>query len=108
MNWYVAPLASVSDLNAAGAPSAEVTVCGALSWFVHVTVVPGFTVRVAGLNAKFWMVTAAPLPEGAGAVAAEGCAGAAGPAEEQPADRAARIRRVAHAIRYPFRNDIVP
>lgn len=34
--------------------------CGALSLLVQVTVVPFLTVKVAGLNAKFWMLIVLP------------------------------------------------
>jgi hypothetical protein len=36
------------------------------SWFTHVTTVPVFTVRVDGLNAKFFIVIVVPPPVGAG------------------------------------------
>src|SRR5207249_4778141 len=38
-------------------PVSLVEVWGAVSMLVHRTVVPWYTVRVAGENAKFWMVT---------------------------------------------------
>ena len=34
----------------------HLSLCGAESWFVQVTVVPLAIVRVGGLKAKFWMV----------------------------------------------------
>ena len=47
------PLASVVPL------ASEVTVCADAPLFVHVTVSPTATVRVAGVKAKFVMATAA-------------------------------------------------
>jgi len=41
------------------APLSEVTVCGAESWFVHLTIVPTFTVSDDGEKAKVWTVTEA-------------------------------------------------
>jgi hypothetical protein len=53
VNWYDAPFASDSDVNATIAPGSEAILCGAPSWLIQVTVVPVFIVSVAGLNAKF-------------------------------------------------------
>ena len=36
----------------------HLSLCGAESWFVQVTVVPFAIVRVGGLKAKFWIVIA--------------------------------------------------
>jgi hypothetical protein len=56
VNWYVAPFASDSDVNATTDPGSDAILCGAPSWFIQVTVVPVFIVSVAGLNAKFLIV----------------------------------------------------
>jgi hypothetical protein len=53
------PGCNVSESND---PASAVTVCGAESSFIHVTVVPGATVRLGGLNAKFLMLTVCWLP----------------------------------------------
>jgi hypothetical protein len=75
---YVAPVPS-------GAlpvvPSPHFTLCVGASWLVQVTVVPDVTVRVAGANAKFWIVIAlvvagAWLAAGLAAVLAAGLAAA--------------------------------
>jgi hypothetical protein len=68
---YVFPLERVPESNA---PEVEVTVCGALSALVQVTVVPLATVRVAGLKAKLAMFMLAV--EAAGGVEVEGVDGA--------------------------------
>lgn len=52
---YVPPLGSVSEANSP--PESEVTVCGAVSWFSHVTVDPASTVIAVGLNENDWMST---------------------------------------------------
>jgi len=44
-------------------------VCGAPSWFTHVTTVPVFTVRVEGSNAKFLIAIVSPPPVEAGGAA---------------------------------------
>ena len=56
-------------MNETGAPESETTACGALSLLVQVTVVPDFTVSVAGVNTKSLM--AMVFPAGAGAGVAE-------------------------------------
>ncbi len=52
---YVAPVASVA---LPVVPSSHFTLCEGASLLVQVTVVPDFTVRLAGANAKFWIVMA--------------------------------------------------
>jgi hypothetical protein len=47
------------------APDVAVVVCEAPSMFVHVTLSPTFTVSDAGVNAKFWIVTARAAASGA-------------------------------------------
>jgi len=42
------------------------------SWFTHVTVVPSGTVTLAGIKAKFWIVTVAAPVAGAGVAAGAG------------------------------------
>ena len=58
------------------APLSLVTVCGAPSLFVHVTFVPAFTVRFAGLKAKPEML--AETGEGVGAGVGVGVGAGAG------------------------------
>jgi hypothetical protein len=72
---YDAPVPSVSLV---AVPSSHLTLCPAESWFVQVTVVPAFTVRLAGANAKFAIVTALPAAAGALAAALGAAALAAG------------------------------
>ena len=51
-------------------------VCEAPSWFIHVTTVPVFTVRVAGSNAKFLIVIESPpVVEAGDTVVAVGAGG---------------------------------
>lgn len=61
--------------------------------FIHVTVVPVFTVRVEGANAKFLIAIVFPLPDEAGVT--EGVAGA--DPELQPAVMQATITRIIQA-----------
>jgi len=69
VNGNDAPFAIEGEVNADGAPASDTTVCDVPSAFVQVTVVPAFTVRVAGLNAKFLMVIVfAPVAEAGEAV----------------------------------------
>jgi len=89
------PVASDGEVNGTGALASDTTVCGALSSLVHVTVVPAFTVSVAGLNAKLLIVIVSAGPAGTG-IAGEGCAGVCD--EEQPAARHARTSTTAHTI----------
>jgi hypothetical protein len=63
VNGYVPPFAIGSELNA---PASATMVWDAGSLFIHVTVVPVFTVRSAGLNAKPEIVTVLTPPGGAG------------------------------------------
>lgn len=58
---YVAPVASVALV---AVPSSHLTLCEGPSWLVQVTLAPDFTVRLAGANAKFWIVTASPATAG--------------------------------------------
>ena len=58
------------------APLSAVTVWVTVSWFVQITFVPIFTVRVAGLKAKFAIKTLLPLL--AGAVVGVGVGGVVG------------------------------
>jgi hypothetical protein len=97
---------SESDEKAAGEPASEAMVWGAPSLFVHVTVVPVFTVREEGSNAKFLIEIVFPPPvEAGGAAGVDG----AGP-EEQPATVQARITRTVQAMRNSMRGyaDIIP
>jgi hypothetical protein len=59
---YDCPLLSVGDLIVA--PPCDVALCCTVSSLVKVTLVPGFTVRLAGENAKFLIVTVCPLIAG--------------------------------------------
>jgi hypothetical protein len=70
VNGNDAPFPIGGEINATGAPVSDTTVCEVPSLFVQVTVVPAFTVRVAGLNAKFLIATAFAAAAGAGVVAA--------------------------------------
>jgi len=90
VNWYVAPVGSEPEENATGAPASDPIWCVAPSRFVQVTVVPAGTVRVAGLNAKFWMVTAFVPVVTAGACVTAGVAGGFD-ADVQPAERRAEV-----------------
>src|SRR5450759_2468518 len=65
---YVAPVASGS---LPVVPSSHFTLCLGESMLVQVTVAPDFTVRLAGANAKFWIVMAS---DAAGAWLAAGLA----------------------------------
>jgi hypothetical protein len=81
-------------------------VWGAPSLFIHVTVVPIFTVSVEGSNAKFLIVIVFPPPGEAG-----GAAEVAGAwPEEQPAAVQASIKRTVHAMQntYGEWSDIIP
>jgi len=71
---YVAPVASVA---LPVVPSSHFTLCEGASLLVQVTVVPDFTVRLAGANAKFWIVMAL---DAAGAWLAAGLAARLGAA----------------------------
>ena len=57
-------------MNETGAPESETTACGTLSLLVQVTVVPDFTVSVAGVNANSLMAIVFPPGAGAGVAAA--------------------------------------
>jgi hypothetical protein len=59
-----APAASWGEVNGTGDPASDTTVCGTLSSLVQDTVVPVFTVRVAGLNAKSLIAITFKEPEG--------------------------------------------
>ena len=94
MNWYDAPYASDSDVNVTTDPGSDAIWCGALSWFIQVTVLPVFIVRVAGLKAKFLIVIVFDPPEEAGVIGVEVC----GPgADVQPENEHARTIRIRHA-----------
>ena len=67
---------SESDENATGEPGSEAIVCGAVSRLTQVTVVPVFTIRVLGLNAKSLILTVDPPPDGTWVVTVAGFAGA--------------------------------
>jgi hypothetical protein len=69
--WPIWPLSKRPVVLALVAmPSVAVTVCGAPSLLVQVTVVPGLTVRVWGAKAKSWIVTLVPpAAEAAGVLA---------------------------------------
>ena len=84
----------------------ETMVWGAPSLFIHVTVVPVFTVSVEGSNTKFLIVIVFPPLGEAG-----GDAGVAGVwPEEQPAAMQARIRTTVHAMQNTRRecSDTIP
>lgn len=68
--------------------------CVAPSLFTHVTVMPVFTVRVGGLNAKFLIVIVFPPPDEADGVAGVDGAGL----EEQPAAMQAKITMTVHTM----------
>jgi hypothetical protein len=90
VNLYDAPVDSESDEKIVGEPVSETTICGAPSWFTHVTIVPVFTVSGVGSNAKFLIVIEFPPPvEACGAAVAAGAGGVW--LEEQPAATHARI-----------------
>lgn len=72
VNWYDAPFASDSDVNATTDPGSEAILCGAPSWFIQVTVVPVFIVSVAGLNAKFLIAIEFNPATGVGVVGVDG------------------------------------
>src|SRR5512135_2837650 len=61
VNVKVAPVPSVP----LPPPLLKVTVCEAASLFVQVTLSPRETVRLGGMKAKFWMLTALVADEGA-------------------------------------------
>jgi len=72
VNEYEAPVESELEENAAGEPVSEAIMWGTLSWFVHVTVVPAFTVSEAGSNAKFLIAMVFPPLVAAGGAAVAG------------------------------------
>jgi len=78
LNEYAAPFANELLVNndpcATGPLASPTMVWLAESWFTHVTVVPRGTVIVAGLKAKFWMVTVG-VPGAWGCVVAGGVDG---------------------------------
>jgi hypothetical protein len=103
--WYVyvpgwvkvnekdAPVASGSEEKDTGEPVSDAMAWVGLSLFIQVTVVPVFTVRVEGSNAKFLIVIVIP-PVGAGCgVAADGAGEV-----EQPAAMHARITRIVKTV----------
>jgi len=79
--------------------------CGAVSWLIHVTPVPVFTVRDGGSNAKFLMVMADPPGEAVCVFAGDGDG-----EEVQPAVMPARIIMTVHAVQNTRREypDILP
>ena len=90
LNENDAPWLSGPELIASGAPASETIVCVTPSRFVHVTVVPCFTVISCGLKAKD-LIVIAPGPA-AGAAVPVLCG--TGPGEElHPASATARIKR---------------
>jgi hypothetical protein len=91
VNAKDAPVESESDEKGAGEPVSETMVCGAPSWFTHVTTVPVFAVSEDGSNAKFLIVMEFP-PVGAGVVVVAGGVWL----EVQPATMQARITRAIH------------
>jgi hypothetical protein len=98
VNEYDWPVESGLDVNASGEPVSETMACGGLSWFVHVTTMPAFTVSAGGSNAKFFIVIAVPLPaDGCGDADAAGAAGVW--PDEQPATMQAAIRSMIPATR---------
>ncbi len=96
-----APVASWVEVNGTGDPASDAISWGALSSLVQVTVVPVFTVMVAGLNAKFLIVIAFAEAGGTG-VAPAGWAGLW--PEEQPAERLARSSMTSNAAMKGIRN----
>jgi hypothetical protein len=94
VNWYDAPFASDSDVNATTDPGSEAILCGALSWFIQVTVVPVFIVSVAGLNAKFLIMTEFNPAAGVGVTCGDVCGLCA---DMQPENAQVRTSRLAHA-----------
>ena len=60
----------LSVAEAVQAPVSLVTVCGAVSFCVQVTVVPGAIVIICGLKAKFWIATCTVARAGATGAAA--------------------------------------
>ena len=94
MNWYDAPFASDSEVNATTDPGSEAIWCGAPSWFIQVTVVPVFIVSIAGLNAKFLIVISFNPVAGVRVV---GVVVAGLWLEAQPENEQARTSRITHA-----------
>jgi hypothetical protein len=81
-------------VNATGVPGSEATWWGAPSWFIQVTVVPVFIVRVAGLKAKFLIAIWFDPPAVAGVV---GVVVGGLRAEVQPENEQVRTSMITHA-----------
>ena len=106
VNVKEAPVESESDVIDTGEPVSETIMWGALSWFVHVTAVPLFTVSGVGANAKFLIAMVFPPPVAAGDAAVAGVVWG----EVQPAVIQARITMTVHAVQNTRRecSDIFP